>query len=45
MILEPGTVVANARIGELVTLLAIHAPGIAERANAGQFVHVRPGRG
>ncbi|HET7699848.1 MAG TPA: dihydroorotate dehydrogenase electron transfer subunit [Candidatus Limnocylindria bacterium] len=45
MILEEGRVVANTAIGELGTLLAIHAPGIAERANAGQFVHVRPGRG
>jgi len=35
----------NTKIGELGTLLAVHAPGIAERANAGQFVHVRPGTG
>ena len=45
MIIEEGRVVANTKIGELGTLLAIHAPGIAERANAGQFVHVRPGPG
>lgn len=45
MILEEGHVVANTKIGELGALLAVHAPGIAERANAGQFVHVRPGHG
>ena len=45
MILEDGRVVANTKIGELGTLLTIHAPAIAERASAGQFVHVRPGRG
>ncbi len=45
MILEEGRVVANTRIGDLGTLLAVRAPGIAERANAGQFVHVRPGHG
>lgn len=45
MILEEGRVVANVPIGDLGTLLTVHAPGIAERANAGQFVHVRPGRG
>ncbi len=45
MILEDGRVVANTTIGALGTLLAIHAPGVASRASAGQFVHVRPGRG
>ena len=45
MILEEGRVVTNAEIGELGTLLTVHAPGIAARANAGQFVHVRPGHG
>ncbi len=45
MILEEGRVVANVPIGDLGTLLTVHAPGVAERANAGQFVHVRPGRG
>ncbi|HZP97500.1 MAG TPA: dihydroorotate dehydrogenase electron transfer subunit [Candidatus Limnocylindria bacterium] len=45
MILEDGRVVARTGIGELGTLLTVHAPGIAERANPGQFVHVRPGRG
>lgn len=45
MILEEGRVVANTQIGELGALLTIHAPGIATRANAGQFVHVRPGYG
>ncbi|MDQ2951019.1 MAG: dihydroorotate dehydrogenase electron transfer subunit [Chloroflexota bacterium] len=43
MIIEEGRVVANTQIGELGALLAIRAPGIAERASAGQFVHVRPG--
>lgn len=45
MILEEGRVVANTTIGELGTLLTVRAPEIAERANAGQFVHVRPGHG
>jgi len=45
VILEEGRVVANTKIGELGTLLAVYAPGIAERASAGQFVHVRPGHG
>jgi dihydroorotate dehydrogenase electron transfer subunit len=45
VILEEGRVVVNATIGELGTLLTVRAPGIAERANAGQFVHVRPGHG
>ncbi len=45
MIIEEGRVVANTAIGELGALLAIRAPGIAERASAGQFVHVRPGHG
>jgi len=45
VILEDGRVVARTGIGELGTLLTVHAPGIAERANPGQFVHVRPGRG
>jgi len=45
VILEEGRVVASTKLGELGTLLAVRAPEIAERANAGQFVHVRPGRG
>jgi len=45
VIIEEGRVVASTKIGELGTLLAVHAPGVAERANAGQFVHVRPGHG
>jgi dihydroorotate dehydrogenase electron transfer subunit len=45
MIIEQGRVIANTQIGELGALLSIHAPGIAERASAGQFVHVRPGHG
>lgn len=45
MILEEARVVSSTTIGELGTLLAIRAPGVAERANAGQFVHVRPGHG
>jgi dihydroorotate dehydrogenase electron transfer subunit len=45
VIIEEGRVVANTQIGELGALLAIRAPGIAERASAGQFVHVRPGHG
>jgi dihydroorotate dehydrogenase electron transfer subunit len=45
VILEEGRVVASTRIGELGTLLSVFAPGIAERASAGQFVHVRPGHG
>ncbi|HEY6958075.1 MAG TPA: dihydroorotate dehydrogenase electron transfer subunit [Candidatus Limnocylindria bacterium] len=45
MILEEAEVVASATIGELGVLLTLRAPGIASRANAGQFVHVRPGRG
>ena len=45
MILEDGVVVANTKLGELGTLLAVRAPQVAGRANAGQFVHVRPGHG
>ena len=45
MILEEARVVANTKIGELGALLAVHAPDVARRANAGQFVHVRPGHG
>ncbi len=45
MIIEEGRVLANTRVGELGALLAIHAPGIVERASPGQFVHVRPGPG
>jgi dihydroorotate dehydrogenase electron transfer subunit len=45
VIIEEGRVVASTQIGELGVLLALHAPGIAERANPGQFVHVRPGPG
>jgi dihydroorotate dehydrogenase electron transfer subunit len=45
VIVEEGRVVANTQIGDLGALVAVHAPGIAERANPGQFVHVRPGLG
>jgi dihydroorotate dehydrogenase electron transfer subunit len=45
VIIEQGRVLANTRVGELGALLAVHAPGIVERANPGQFVHVRPGLG
>lgn len=45
MIVEDGRVVANTQIGELGALVSVYAPGIAERASAGQFVHVRPGHG
>ena len=45
MILETGRVIAASEIGELGTLLAIRAPEIAARAQAGQFVHVRSGTG
>ncbi len=43
VIIEQGEVTANVRIGELGTLLAVSAPGIAAQARAGQFVHVRAG--
>ncbi|HKW78335.1 MAG TPA: dihydroorotate dehydrogenase electron transfer subunit [Candidatus Limnocylindria bacterium] len=45
MIVEQGRVVGNAEIGQLGALIAVHAPEIAQRASAGQFVHVRPGHG
>ena len=45
MIIEEGRVLANSQIGDLGALLRVHAPGVTERANAGQFVHVRPGPG
>ncbi len=45
MILEHGRVVANTKIGELGSLLAVSAPQVAAQAHAGQFVHVRPGVG
>ena len=45
MIIEEGHVLSNAQIGDLGALVRVHAPGITERANAGQFVHVRPGLG
>ena len=45
MIIEQGRVVSNAQIGDLGALIAVSAPGIAENARAGQFVHVRPGTG
>jgi len=45
VIVEEGRVVANTQIGELGALVAVHAPDITERANPGQFVHVRPGLG
>lgn len=41
MILETGRLVSSARIADLGTVLVIAAPGIATRAHAGQFVHVR----
>jgi dihydroorotate dehydrogenase electron transfer subunit len=43
MILEAGRVVSSEQIADLGTVLLISAPGIASRAHAGQFVHVRPG--
>ena len=43
--LEEGRVVANTPIGDLGTLLAVRSPEIAAQAQAGQFVHVRPGVG
>jgi len=43
MILETGRVVATERIADLGTVIVVSAPGIASRAHAGQFVHVRPG--
>ena len=45
MILEDGRVVSTTEIGRLGTVVQIAAPGIAAQARAGQFVHVRPGRG
>lgn len=44
MILEIGRVVSSETVGDLGTVLGIEAPGIASRAHAGQFVHVRPGQ-
>lgn len=43
MILEEGRVLATFEVGQLGTVIQISAPGIAERAHAGQFVHLRPG--
>ncbi len=43
MILETGRVVTSQAVSDLGTVLVIAAPGIASRAHAGQFVHVRPG--
>lgn len=43
MILEQGRVLATFEVAQLGTVIQIAAPGIAERAHAGQFVHVRPG--
>ena len=43
MILETGRVIATEAVAELGTVLVVAAPGIATRAHAGQFVHVRPG--
>src|SRR6266850_336468 len=45
VLIEKGLVVANTRIGDLGTLLAVRSPEIAAQAHAGQFVHVRPGVG
>ncbi|HYY55637.1 MAG TPA: dihydroorotate dehydrogenase electron transfer subunit [Candidatus Dormibacteraeota bacterium] len=45
VILETARVVAATEIGELGTLLAVRAPDVASRAQAGQFAHVRPGTG
>src|SRR3989441_11653973 len=45
MLLELGRVAQAVEVGELGTLLAVSAPDIASRAQAGQFVHVRPGTG
>ena len=43
MILETGRVISAEPVADLGTVLRISAPGIATRAHAGQFVHVRPG--
>ena len=43
MILEEGRVLATFAVGQLGSVLRVLAPGIASRARAGQFVHVRPG--
>jgi dihydroorotate dehydrogenase electron transfer subunit len=43
VILEEGRVLATFDVGQLGTVIQIAAPGIADRARAGQFVHVRPG--
>jgi len=43
MILESGRVVSVEPVAELGSVLVVAAPGIAARAHAGQFVHVRPG--
>src|SRR5688572_30185575 len=43
VILEQGKVLATFEVAQLGTVIQIAAPGIAERAHAGQFVHVRPG--
>ena len=43
MILERGRVLVVTEIASLGTVLRIAAPGIADTARAGQFVHVRPG--
>lgn len=43
MILETGRVISAEQVADLGTVLLVSAPGIASRAHAGQFVHVRPG--
>ncbi|MBI2773249.1 MAG: dihydroorotate dehydrogenase electron transfer subunit [Chloroflexi bacterium] len=43
MILETGRVVSTETVADLGTVLVVSSPGIATRAHAGQFVHVRPG--
>ena len=43
MILEEGRVLATFDVGQLGTVIQVAAPGVAGRAHAGQFVHVRPG--
>jgi len=43
VILEEGRVLATFDVGQLGTVIQVAAPGVAGRAHAGQFVHVRPG--
>lgn len=43
MIVEEGRVLATSEVGQLGAVVVVAAPGIARRAHAGQFVHVRAG--